>query len=163
MQLPASLCLLALVLVTTAPSNEDGPPAITPRTLVGLWEAAPAWDERVYLLAVHETGPSFLVFTLGSEEIICRLVSTKFQHGKFILRFRSITDRDGGRNDVLVTGKGVASERWGSFDADLSMETSPEIPLREHLSFAKPPWTHNVPRSAKRSEKLLERAKRTVH
>ena len=50
----ASLVLLAFVYST--PANEGPPPAITPETLVGVWEAAPSWAQRVYRLDIARAG-----------------------------------------------------------------------------------------------------------
>jgi hypothetical protein len=160
----APALLTVLLSVYSARANEGPPPAITPETLVGVWEAAPSWAQRVYRLDIARRGDSYLAFTYGSERLVFRLTSSTVDHGKLVLRFTSLRDRGRGCNDLTITGSGTAFGDFGTFESTLRMydppygTDHPELSA-VRLSFTKPPWTRDLTRWSKESEKLIPRTR----
>ena len=158
-----------MLLVAGNVLGDEISPPITSETLVGVWEAAPAWGGGcVYRLAINRTGPSYLAVILGSEELVYRLTSSRVQDGGISLHFHCLTDRrlrqypHGGPdlNELDISGKGWAAGVNGSIEASLKMryrtldsvESTP-------LSFSKPPWTRRAAEQSKKCEALIEHVK----
>ena len=85
------LCCVALLLfwIRVAAADEVAPPPITRETLMGVWDGMPTppcqWI--VYRLKVTRNGPSYLAFTLGSQDLVYRLVSSEVRlRSRFVSR-----------------------------------------------------------------------------
>jgi len=168
-----TLCCIALLLfwIRIAPADEIGPPPITSETLVGVWEGMPIppcqWI--IYRLEIARDRPSYLAFTLGSQDLVYRLVSSDVRRGRVTLRFHRLIDRrftsamKGGNpdlNDLVITGKGTAREVGSTFEGVLKMRFRRIDDIEStRVAFCKPPWAKNVADWAKKAEWLLENAK----
>ena len=154
--------IVALLLCATQ-ASEGPPPPITRATLVGIWEAAPSWAQRVYRLEIAARGESYLAFTLGSEDLVFRLTSLSVSSGgRVTLRFRSLKDRGRrGANDLQITGKGYSDGQFGTFAGTLQMRYAyhDESVEKMAISFTMPPWTRDLPQLSKHSERLIQAAK----
>jgi hypothetical protein len=162
------------LLVLTAPlalADEVAPPPITRETLVGVWEGIPTppCQSVVYRLEITRNGSSYLAFTLGSEDLVYRLVSSEVTRGRLTLRFHCLTDRrftfalKGGNpdlNDLVITGKGTAADVGGTFEGTLKMRYRKFDDIEATpVAFCKPPWAENVTEWSNRAKRLLEDAK----
>ena len=152
-------------------ADEVAPPPITSKTLFGVWEGIPIppCQAVVYRLELNRAGPSFLAFTLGSEDLVYRLVSSEVTRGRITLRFHCLTDRrftfalKGGNpdlNDLVITGKGTAGDVGGTFEGSLKMRYRKIDDIESTpVAFCKPPWAGNVTEWSNRAKRLLEDAK----
>ena len=172
MQRAHTTALFVACAFSFASASSEGPPPITRETLIGVWEAAPSWAQRVYRLEIRKSGGSYLAFTFGSEKLVYRLKSSSARDGRLRLHFQCLTDRrrnnwksrvPAGRelNELWISGKGVADERWGTFEGTLRMKDSR---YDEHftsfsVSFTKPPWTRDLAPLSRESEKLIREVK----
>jgi hypothetical protein len=157
-----------LFLVNTVCGDEIYP-TITSDTVVGVWEAAPAWaGGSVYRLEINRTGPSYLAVILGSEELVCRSTFRRVQNGRISLHFHCLTDRrfrqypHGGPdlNELDISGKGRATEINGVIEASLKMRWRTLDPIEStSLEFSKPPWTRRAAEESRKCEALIKHLK----
>jgi hypothetical protein len=160
-----------LLIASLTLADAVAPPPITSGTLFGVWEGIPTppCQSVIYRLEITRDGPSYLAFTLGSEDLVYSLVSSEVTRGRITLRFHCLTDRrfkftpKGGNpdlNDLLITGKGTAGDVGGTFEGLLKMryrklddvESTP-------VAFCKPPWGENATEWSNKAKQLLENAK----
>src|SRR4051812_8631618 len=85
----------AVLIACVALADEIAPPPITRETLLGVWEGMPIppCQSVIYRLEITRTGPSYFAFTLGSEDLVYRLVSSEVSRGRITLLFHCLTDR----------------------------------------------------------------------
>ncbi|HJW39508.1 MAG TPA: hypothetical protein VJ420_12895 [Candidatus Udaeobacter sp.] len=159
------LLLLVFAATPCARADEGPPPPITRETLVDTWEAAPSWANAVYRLEINASGPSYLAFNLGGQNLVWRLTSSEVHNGKVGLHFHCISKRwkiGGGpeMDELEISGKGNSSDVRGTFEGALKMTFRPSDPVESTpLSFSKPAWVEFAAKQTKECEALIRDAK----